>query len=240
MVLSTFMVLSSFMVLSPFMVLSSFIYFYPPYFFCKVNANERNGKEILSFYLLRPMISIIFISIFQPSLYLPSCHLYIYLPSLSEVVFTTSLHPHQEPAATFAPFSYIKNGAASRLNTPRCLILYISNPRNHSLYIKSEIKNTPLYISSEIKIILYISLPRIKIILYIFIPRAKKPPSSHLLLRHKSFPSLVIIEDANLGNFPFRFVSYFDSRLRIIIWCTINTLSSLKQSAIILWGRRGT
>ena len=135
------------------MVLSSFIYFYPPYFFCKVNANERNGKEILSFYLLRPIISIIFISIFQPSLYLPSCHLYIYLPSLSEVVFTTSLHPHQEPAATFAPFSYIKNGAASRLNTPRCLILYKSNPR--------------------IKIILYISLPRIKIILYIFIPRAK-------------------------------------------------------------------
>ena len=94
MVLSTFMVLSPFVVLShlwyypiygiiPFMVLSSFIYFYPPYFFCKVNANERNGKEILSFYLLRYMISIIFlpssnhlpiifISSFMPSLYLSS------------------------------------------------------------------------------------------------------------------------------------------------------------------------
>ena len=127
------------MVLSPFVVLSH-LWYYPPYFFCKVNANERNGKEILSFYLLRSMISIIFlpssnhlpiifISSFMPSLYLPSCHLYIYLPSLSEVVFTTSLHPHQEPSAIFAPFSYIKNGAASRLNTPRCLILYISNPR---------------------------------------------------------------------------------------------------------------
>ena len=88
------MVLSPFVVLShlwyypiygiiPFMVLSSFIYFYPPYFFCKVNANERNGKEILSFYLLRSMISIIFlpssnhlpiifISSFMPSLYLSS------------------------------------------------------------------------------------------------------------------------------------------------------------------------
>ena len=129
------------------------LWYFPPYFFCKVNANERNGKEILSFYLLRSMISIIFlpssnhlpiifISSFMPSLYLPSCHLYIYLPSLSEVVFTTSLHPHQEPSAIFAPFSYIKNGAASRLNTPRCLILYKSNPL--------------------IKIILYISLPRIK------------------------------------------------------------------------------
>ena len=144
----------------PFMVLFHLWYF-PPYFFCKVNANERNGKEILSFYLLRPIISIIFISIFQPSLYLPSCHLHIYLPSLSEVVFTTSLHPHQEPSAIFAPFSYIKNGAASRLNTPRCLILYKSNPMIKII----------LYISlPRIKIILYISLPRIKIILY---PRAK-------------------------------------------------------------------
>ena len=115
-----------------------------------------------------------------------------------------------------------------------------------------------LYIKSKIKIILYISLPRIKSsfiylfrdkkssFIYLFrdknhpISKSKKPPSFHLLLRHKSFPSLVIIEDANLGNFPFRFVSYFDSCLRIIIWCTINTLSSLKQSAIILWGRRGT
>ena len=123
------------------------LWYFPPYFFCKVNANERNGKEILSFYLLCYMISIIFISIFRPC---------------SKSFLRLRFHPHQEPAATFAPFSYIKNGAASRLNTPRCLILYISNPRNH-----------PLYISSEIKIILYISLPRIKIILYIFIPRAK-------------------------------------------------------------------
>lgn len=42
------------------------LWYFPPYFFCKVNANERNGKEILSFYLLRYMISIIFISIFRP------------------------------------------------------------------------------------------------------------------------------------------------------------------------------
>ena len=131
------------------MVLSSFISFYPPYFFCKVNANERNGKEILSFYLLRYMISIIFISIFRPC---------------SKSFLRLRFHSHQEPAATFAHLSYIKNEAASRLYTP-------SLP--HSLYIKS-----------EIKIILYISLPRIKnhslyikseikIILYIFIPRAK-------------------------------------------------------------------
>ena len=154
------------------MVLSSFIYFYPPYFFCKVNANERNGKEILSFYLLRSMISIIFlpysnhlptifISSFMPSLYLPSCHLYIYLPSLSEVVFTTSLHPLQEPAATFAPFSYIKKWGSEQAQHP-------SLP--HSLYIKSKDKNHSLYISSEDKSILYISLPKIKIILY---PRAR-------------------------------------------------------------------
>ena len=164
----------------------------------------------------------------MPSLYLPSCHLYINLPSLSEVVFTTSLHPNQEPASTFAPIFMYKKWGSEQAQHP-------SLP--HSLYIKSKDKNHPLYISSKIKIILYIYLPRIKIILY---PRAKKSPSFHLLLRHKSFPSLVIIEDANLGNFPFRFVSYFDSCLRIIIWCTINTLSSLKQSAIILRGRRGT
>ena len=147
------------MVLFPFMVLSH-LWYYPPYFFCKVNANElnesllsscrvqlnfckvnaneRNGKEILSFYLLCYMISIIFISIFRPC---------------SKSFLRLRFHPHQEPAATFAHLSYIKNEAASRLYTP-------SLP--HSLYIKS-----------EIKIILYISLPRIKIILYIFIPRAK-------------------------------------------------------------------
>ena len=152
------------MVLSPFMVLSPLWYYlhlwyYPPYFFCKVNANERNGKEILSFYLLRSMISIIFlpssnhlyiffhaifISSFMPSLYLSSCHLYIYLPSLSEVVFTTSLHPHQEPAATFAPFSYIKTGqrAGSKplaatffIYQIREIILYISLPKIKSSFI---------------------------------------------------------------------------------------------------------
>ena len=132
----------------PFMVLFH-LWYYPPYFFCKVNANERNesllsncrvqlnfckvnanernGKEILSFYLLRYMISIIFISIFRPC---------------SKSFLRLRFHSHQEPAATFAHLSYIKNEAASRLYTPRCLILYIS-------------------------------LPRIKIILYIFIPRAK-------------------------------------------------------------------
>ena len=114
------------------------LWYFPPYFFCKVNANERNGKEILSFYLLRYMISIIFISIFRPC---------------SKSFLRLRFHSHQEPAATFAHLSYIKNEAASRLYTP-------SLP--HSLYIKS-----------EIKIILYIYLPRIKIILYIFIPRAK-------------------------------------------------------------------
>ena len=192
------------------------LWYFPPYFFCKVNANERNGKEILSFYLLRYMISIIFISIFRPC---------------SKSFLRLRFHSHQEPAATFAHLSYIKNEAASRLYTPSLphslyikseikIILYIYLPRikNHSLYISSKDKNHPLYLH----------------------PKSKKLPSFHLLLRHKSFPSLVIIEDANLGNFPFRFVSYFDSRLRIIIWCTINTLSSLKQSAFILWGRRGT
>ena len=140
-----FMVLFPFMVLShlwyysiygiiPFMVLSHLWYF-PPYFFCKVNANERNesllsscrvqlnfckvnanernGKEILLFYLLRYMISIIFISIFRPC---------------SKSFLRLRFHSHQEPAATFAHLSYIKNEAASRLYTPRCLILYISNP----------------------------------------------------------------------------------------------------------------
>ena len=81
--------------------------------FCKVNANERNGKEILSFYLLRYMISIIFISIFRPC---------------SKSFLRLRFHPRQEPAATFAHLSYIKNEAASRLYTPRCLIHYISNP----------------------------------------------------------------------------------------------------------------
>ena len=96
------------------MVLSHLWYF-PLYFFCKVNANERNGKEILSFYLLRYMISIIFISIFRPC---------------SKSFLRLRFHPHQELAATFAHLSYIKNEAASRRNiTPRCLILYISNPR---------------------------------------------------------------------------------------------------------------
>ena len=111
------------------------LWYYPPYFFCKVNANERNesllsncrvqlnfckvnanernGKEILSFYLLRYMISIIFISIFRPC---------------SKSFLRLRFHPHQEPAATFAHLSYIKNEAASRLYTPRCLIHYISNP----------------------------------------------------------------------------------------------------------------
>lgn len=209
------------------MVLSSFIYFYPPYFFCKVNANERNGKEILSFYLLRSMISIIFL----PSSY----HLYIFLHAIFISIFRPCPKsflrlrsiPIKSPHPPLPPFSYIKKWGSEQAQHP-------SLP--HSLYIKSKDKNHSLYISSEIKIILYISLPRIKIILY---PRAKKSPSFHLLLRHKSFPSLVIIEDANLGNFPLLFVSYFDSCLRIIIWCTINTLSSLKQSAIILWGRRG-
>ena len=116
------------------------IYFYPPYFFCKVNANERNGKEILSFYLLRSMISIIFL----PS----SNHLYIFLHAIFISIFRPCPKSFlrlrsiliKSPQPPLPPFSCIKNGAASRLNTPRCLILYISNPR--------------------IKIILYISLPR--------------------------------------------------------------------------------
>ena len=130
----------------PFMVLSHLWYF-PPYFFCKVNANERNesllsncrvqlnfckvnanerkGKEILSIYLLCYMISIIFISIFRPC---PKSFL-----RLRSILI-------KSPQPPLPPFSYIKNWAASRLNTPRCLILYKSNPR--------------------IKIILYISLPR--------------------------------------------------------------------------------
>ena len=134
------------MVLSPFMVLSSFIYFYPPYFFCKVNANERNGKEILSFYLLRSMISIIFL----PS----SNHLYIFLHAIFISIFRPCPKSFlrlrsiliKSPQPPLPPFSYIKNGAASRLNTPRCLILYISLPkikiilyprarnRHHSIY----------------------------------------------------------------------------------------------------------
>ena len=126
------------------------LWYYPPYFFCKVNANERNesllsncrvqlnfckvnanernGKEILSFYLLRYMISIIFISIFRPC---------------SKSFLRLRFHPHQEPAATFAHLSYIKNEAASRRN--------ITPSLPHSLYIKS-----------KIKIILYILIPRAK------------------------------------------------------------------------------
>ena len=148
------------MVLSTFMVLSH-LWYYPPYFFCKVNANERNGKEILSFYLLRSMISIIFL----PS----SNHLYIFLHAIFISIFRPCPKSFlrlrsiliKSPQPPLPPFSYIKNGAASRLNTPRCLILYKSNPRIKII----------LYISlPRIKIILYISLPRIKIILY---PRAK-------------------------------------------------------------------
>ena len=203
------------------MVLSSFIYFYPPYFFCKVNANERNGKEILSFYLLRPIISIIFISIFQPSLYLPSCHLYIFLHAIFISIFRpcpksflrlrSILIKSPQPPSPIFHISKMRQRAGY---TPlvASFFIYQIRDKNHSLYISSKDKNHLLYLH----------------------PKSKKSPSSHLLLRHKSFPSLVIIEDANLGNFPFRFVSYFDSCLRIIIWCTINTLSPLKQSAIIL------
>ena len=146
------------------MVLSSFIYFYPPYFFCKVNANERNGKEILSFYLLRSMISIIFlpssnhlpiifISSVMPSLYLSSVlvrsRFYDFAPSSSRAL------------SHLCPLFIYKKWGSEQAQHP-------SLP--HSLYIKSEDKNHSLYISSEDKIILYISLPRIKIILY---PRAK-------------------------------------------------------------------
>ena len=211
------------MVLSPFMVLSSFIYFYPPYFFCKVNANERNGKEILSFYLLRSMISIIFlpssnhlpiifISSFMPSLYLPS----VLVRSRFYDFASIPIKSPQPPS----PIFHISKMRQRAGYTPLVdsFIIYQIRDKNHPLYISPKDKNHPLYLH----------------------PKSKKSPSSHLLLRHKSFPSLVIIEDANLGNFPFRFVSYFDSCLRIIIWCTINTLSPLKQSAFILWGRRGT
>ena len=110
----------------PFMVLFH-LWYYPPYFFCKVNANERNGKEILSFYLLRYMISIIFISIFRPC---------------SKSFLRLRFHPHQEPAAIFAHLSYIKNEAASRLYTP-------SLP--HSLYISSKDKNHLLYLHPKSK-----------------------------------------------------------------------------------------
>ena len=132
----------------PFMVLFH-LWYYPPYFFCKVNANERNksllsscrvqlnfckvnanernGKEILSFYLLCYMISIIFISIFRPC---------------SKSFLRLRFHPRQEPAATFAHLSYIKNEAASRLYTP-------SLP--HSLYISSKDKNHLLYLHPKSK-----------------------------------------------------------------------------------------
>ena len=143
----------------PFMVLFH-LWYYPPYFFCKVNANERNksllsncrvqlnfckvnanernGKEILSFYLLRYMISIIFISIFRPC---------------SKSFLRLRFHPHQEPAAIFAHLSYIKNEAASRLYTPSLPhSLYISSKdKNHSLYISSKDKNHLLYLHPKSK-----------------------------------------------------------------------------------------
>ena len=140
------------------MVLSH-LWYYPPYFFCKVNANERNesllsncrvqlnfckvnanernGKEILSFYLLRYMISIIF----YLSSVLVRSRFYDFAPSSSRA------RSHLRPS-----FIYQKWGSEQAIHP--------SLP--HSLYIKS-----------GIKIILYISLPRIKIFLYIFIPRAK-------------------------------------------------------------------
>ena len=144
------------MVLFPFMVLSHFWY-YPPYFFCKVNANERNesllsscrvqlnfckvnanernGKEILSFYLLRYMISIIFISIFRPC---------------SKSFLRLRFHPHQEPAAIFAHLHISKmRQRAGYTPLVASFIIYQIRDKNHSLYIKS-----------EIKIILYISNPR--------------------------------------------------------------------------------
>lgn len=158
------------------------------------------------------MISIIFIYIFHP--YSKS---FLRLRSI----------PIKSPQPP-SPIFHISKMRQRAGYTPlvASFFIYQIRDKNHSLYISSKDKNHPLYISSKDK-----NHP---------ISKSKKSPSSHLLLRHKSFPSLVIIEDANLGNFPFLFVSYFDSCLRIIIWCTINTLSSLKQSAIILWGRRGT
>ena len=185
------------------MVLSH-LWYYPPYFFCKVNANEHNGKEILSVYLLRYMISIIFISIFRPC-------------SKSFLRLRSILIKSPQPPSPIFHISKMRQRAGY---TPlvASFIIYQIRDKNHSLYISSKDKNHPLYLH----------------------PKSKKLPSFHLLLRHKSFPSLIIIEDANLGNFPLLFVSYFDSCLRIIIWCTINTLSPLKQSAFILWGRRGT
>ena len=130
------------------MVLSSFISFYPPYFFCKVNANERNGKEILSFYLLRYMISIIFIYIFHPC---------------SKSFLRLRSIPIKSPQPP-SPIFHISKMRQRAGYTPLVASFFIYQIRD---------KNHPLYISSEIKIILYISLPRIKIILYIFIPRAK-------------------------------------------------------------------
>lgn len=151
------------------------LWYFPPYFFCKVNANERNGKEILSFYLLRSMISIIFIpssnhlpiifiSSFMPSLYLSSVlvrsRFYDFAPSSSRA------RSHLCPL-----FIYKKWGSEQAQHPLLPHSLYIkSEIKNTPLYISSEDKNHSLYISSEDKIILYISLPKIKIILY---PRAK-------------------------------------------------------------------
>lgn len=154
----------------------------------------------------------IFISSVMPSLYLSSV-------LVRSRFYDFAPSPSRARSHLCPLFMYKKWGSEQAQHPSLPHSLYIkSKDKNHSFYNKSEIKNPPLYLH----------------------PKSKKSPSFHLLLRHKSLPSLVIIEDANLGNFPFRFVSYFDSRLRIIIWCTINTLSSLKQSAIILWGRRGT
>ena len=146
----------------PFMVLSHLWYF-PPYFFCKVNANERNesllsncrvqlnfckvnanernGKEILSFYLLRSMISIIFL----PS----SNHLYIFLHAIFISIFRPCPKsflrlrsiPIKSPQPPSPPLSYIKNEAAIGLKSPLAASFFIYQIR---------------------EIILYISLPRIK------------------------------------------------------------------------------
>ena len=121
------------------------LWYYPPYFFCKVNANERNGKEILSFYLLRSMISIIFlpssyhlptifISSFMPSLYLSSVlvrsRFYDFAPSQSRA------HIH------LCPFFIYKKWGSEQAQHP-------SLP--HSLYISSEDKNHPIYIHPKKK-----------------------------------------------------------------------------------------
>mgnify|MGYP006918868228 CR=1 FL=1 len=102
--------------------------------------------------------------LYPSSLYLSSNHLYIFLHAIFISIFRPCPKSFlrlrsiliKSPQPPLPPLSYIKNEAAIGLKSPpRCLILYISNPRNHPLYISSEIKNHPLYISSEIKIILY-------------------------------------------------------------------------------------